>query len=164
MAVDRVLGPFLPKGLFSRMRNDIFGAALSKPKFPQYPFILRTTSTPLSSILCPPSSVLHPPSSVLHPLSSILHPLSLIQLSYVQLMESTIHRTLQKWEEKGSFEVLDFFLHLTLHLNSECFSPAEINEHYDEFAKIFFAADPSSSTKGNFNTLPLLLSSSPAQI
>eukprot|EP00026_Physarum_polycephalum_P006902 Phypoly_transcript_06955.p1 GENE.Phypoly_transcript_06955~~Phypoly_transcript_06955.p1 ORF type:complete len:516 (+),score=76.50 Phypoly_transcript_06955:148-1548(+) len=101
LAVDKVLGPFLPQGLFSRMRNDIFGAALSKPKFPQY----------------------------------------------IQIMEATIHKTLQKWEEKGSFEALDFFLHLTLHLNSECFSPAEINENYKEFAKIFFEADPQSNTK-----------------
>lgn len=49
-AVDKVLGPFLPKGLFSRMRNDIFGAALSKPKFPLYHFI-----NPYLSPFLPPS-------------------------------------------------------------------------------------------------------------
>jgi hypothetical protein len=38
--VDNVMGPFFPRGLFSRMRNDLFSAGLQKPQLRQYVHVM----------------------------------------------------------------------------------------------------------------------------
>eukprot|EP01112_Ceratiomyxa_fruticulosa_P022368 TRINITY_DN8167_c0_g1_i1.p1 TRINITY_DN8167_c0_g1~~TRINITY_DN8167_c0_g1_i1.p1 ORF type:complete len:498 (-),score=82.41 TRINITY_DN8167_c0_g1_i1:179-1672(-) len=65
---------------------------------------------------------------------------------YVQLMEDSLRKKTSKWET-GELDIFDYFVRLTLHLNTLCFAGEEIaNTHYERFEKYFIEADPQTNT------------------